>query len=73
MIESAMKDLHFSVNPKRNNKQQALDVIKQLAGVSEPNKPVCKLNRPNSNNFSMHPLILDDFKLEIKVWQVWLE
>ncbi|ROT81931.1 putative ribosome maturation protein SBDS [Penaeus vannamei] len=33
MIESAMKDLHFSVNPKRNNKQQALDVIKQLAGV----------------------------------------
>lgn len=33
MIESAMKDIHFSLNPKRNNKQQALDVIKQLAGV----------------------------------------
>ncbi|XP_071517403.1 ribosome maturation protein SBDS [Panulirus ornatus] len=32
MIESAMKDLHFSLNPKRNNKQQALDVIKQLTG-----------------------------------------
>ncbi|XP_042223772.1 ribosome maturation protein SBDS-like [Homarus americanus] len=32
LIESAMKDLHFSLNPKRNNKQQALDVIKQLAG-----------------------------------------
>lgn len=30
MIESAMKDLHFSLNPKRNNKQQALQVIKQL-------------------------------------------
>ncbi|KAK8723816.1 hypothetical protein OTU49_011557 [Cherax quadricarinatus] len=32
MIENAMKDIHFSLNPKRNNKQQALDVIKQLAG-----------------------------------------
>uniref|UniRef100_A0A0P4WFD1 Uncharacterized protein n=1 Tax=Scylla olivacea TaxID=85551 RepID=A0A0P4WFD1_SCYOL len=33
MIESAMRDIHFSLNPKRNNKQQALDVIKQLAPV----------------------------------------
>lgn len=33
MIESAMKDIHFSLNPKRNNKQQALDVIKQLTTV----------------------------------------
>lgn len=43
MIESAMKDLHFSVNPKRNNKQQALDVIKQLAGVRKPNELACEL------------------------------
>ncbi|KAK4291521.1 hypothetical protein Pmani_035650 [Petrolisthes manimaculis] len=34
MIERAMKDLlHFSFNPKRNNKRQALDVIKQLTEI----------------------------------------
>ncbi|KAJ3215216.1 hypothetical protein HDU67_000703 [Dinochytrium kinnereticum] len=30
MIEKAMSDLHFSINPNKNTKQQALDVIKQL-------------------------------------------
>ncbi|XP_076646298.1 SBDS ribosome maturation factor [Halictus rubicundus] len=30
MIEKAMKDVHFSVKPNRNAKQQALDVIPQL-------------------------------------------
>ncbi|XP_060564744.1 ribosome maturation protein SBDS-like [Ruditapes philippinarum] len=30
MIEKAMKELHFSVKPTRNTKQQALDVIKQF-------------------------------------------
>jgi len=30
MIEQAMKDIHYSVNPNRNAKQQALDVIRQL-------------------------------------------
>jgi len=30
MIEQAMRDIHFSVNPNRNAKQQALDVIRQL-------------------------------------------
>ncbi|KAJ1546064.1 hypothetical protein HK405_007439 [Cladochytrium tenue] len=30
MIEKAMADLHFSVNPSRGTKQQALEVIKQL-------------------------------------------
>ncbi|KAJ3158557.1 hypothetical protein HDU86_002782 [Geranomyces michiganensis] len=30
MIEKAMADLHYSVHPNRNAKQQALDVIKQL-------------------------------------------
>lgn len=34
MIEKSMKDLHFSVKPNRNSKQQALDVIKQLHDVS---------------------------------------
>lgn len=33
MIEKAMKDLHFSVKPNRNTKQQALDVIPQLKTV----------------------------------------
>lgn len=33
MIEKGMKDIHFSVKPNRNSKQQALDVIKQLAAV----------------------------------------
>lgn len=30
LIEKAMKDIHFSVKPNRNAKQQALDVIPQL-------------------------------------------
>lgn len=30
MIEKAMKDIHFSVKPNRNAKQQALDAIPQL-------------------------------------------
>lgn len=30
MIEQAMKDIHFSVNPNRNAKQQTLDVIRLL-------------------------------------------
>uniref|UniRef100_T1J5D7 GTPase Era, mitochondrial n=1 Tax=Strigamia maritima TaxID=126957 RepID=T1J5D7_STRMM len=33
MIEKAMKDIHYSVKPTRNAKQQALDVIKQLKTV----------------------------------------
>ncbi|XP_076066014.1 SBDS ribosome maturation factor [Oratosquilla oratoria] len=32
MIEKAMKDLHFSVKPNRNAKQQALEVMQQLKG-----------------------------------------
>ncbi|PVD33078.1 hypothetical protein C0Q70_08527 [Pomacea canaliculata] len=30
MIEKAMRDLHFSVKPHKNSKQQALEVIRQL-------------------------------------------
>ncbi|KAL8614044.1 hypothetical protein ACOMHN_023279 [Nucella lapillus] len=30
MIEKAMRDLHFSVKPAKNSKQQALDAIRQL-------------------------------------------
>ncbi|XP_068977061.1 ribosome maturation protein SBDS [Bombus flavifrons] len=33
MIERAMKDIHFSVKPNRNAKQQALDVIPQLQTI----------------------------------------
>ncbi|KAK2586903.1 hypothetical protein KPH14_009840 [Odynerus spinipes] len=33
MIEKAMKDVHFSVKPNRNAKQQALDVIPQLKTI----------------------------------------
>lgn len=33
MIEKAMRDIHFSVKPNRNAKQQALDVIPQLKAV----------------------------------------
>lgn len=33
LIEKAMKDIHFSVKPNRNAKQQALDVIPQLKGA----------------------------------------
>ncbi|KZC15217.1 PREDICTED: ribosome maturation protein SBDS [Dufourea novaeangliae] len=33
MIEKALKDIHFSVKPNRNAKQQALDVIPQLKAI----------------------------------------
>ncbi|XP_066587875.1 ribosome maturation protein SBDS [Prorops nasuta] len=33
MIEKAMKDVHFSVKPNRNAKQQALEVIPQLKTI----------------------------------------
>ncbi|XP_015120833.1 ribosome maturation protein SBDS [Diachasma alloeum] len=33
MIEKAMRDVHFSVKPNRNAKQQALEVIPQLKSV----------------------------------------
>ena len=33
MIEKAMRDIHFSVKPNRNVKQQTLDVIPQLKAV----------------------------------------
>lgn len=33
MIESAMKEIHFSVKPNKNAKQQALEVIKQLKEI----------------------------------------
>ncbi|KAL3858514.1 hypothetical protein ACJMK2_013099 [Sinanodonta woodiana] len=40
LIERAMKDLHFSVKPNRNAKQQALEVIKQLT-----EKEIIKIQR----------------------------
>jgi len=33
MIEKAMKDVHFSIKPNRNSKQQALELIKQLKTI----------------------------------------
>lgn len=33
IIEKAMKEVHFSINPKKSTKQQALAVIKQLKEV----------------------------------------
>uniref|UniRef100_A0A069DQU4 Ribosome maturation protein SBDS n=1 Tax=Panstrongylus megistus TaxID=65343 RepID=A0A069DQU4_9HEMI len=33
MIEKAMRDIHFSIKPNRNAKQQTLDVIPQLKAV----------------------------------------
>ncbi|XP_011506524.1 PREDICTED: ribosome maturation protein SBDS [Ceratosolen solmsi marchali] len=33
LVEKAMKDIHFSVKPNRNTKQQALDVIPQLKAI----------------------------------------
>ncbi|XP_064122963.1 ribosome maturation protein SBDS-like [Macrobrachium nipponense] len=44
MIENAMKDLHFSLNPKRNNKQQALQVIKQLQETIPIQRAQMKIN-----------------------------
>jgi len=30
MIQNAMKEIHYAVNPSRSAKQQALDVIRKL-------------------------------------------
>ncbi|RWS12678.1 ribosome maturation protein SBDS-like protein [Dinothrombium tinctorium] len=43
MIEKAMKQIHFSVKPNRNNKQQALEAIKQLKEVIPIEKAQMKL------------------------------
>lgn len=48
MILSAMKEVHYAVNPTRNAKQQALDVIKRLK-VRLPFTPIvaCNGTAPN--------------------------
>lgn len=43
IIEKTMKQIHFSINPKRNNKQQALDVIKKLKDVIPIERCMMKL------------------------------
>lgn len=43
MIEKSMKQIHFSVNPKRNTKQQALEVIKKLKEVLPIERCMMKL------------------------------
>lgn len=43
IIEKSMKSIHFSINPKRNNKQQALDVIKKLKDVLPIERCMMKL------------------------------
>lgn len=40
MVKKAMKDIHFSVNPSRNAKQQALDVIRLLK--EKPDFPIAR-------------------------------
>ena len=36
IVERAMTDIHYNINPKKNAKQQALDVIKQLMEKGYP-------------------------------------
>lgn len=43
MIEKSMKQIHFSVNSKRNTKQQALEVIKKLKEVLPIERCMMKL------------------------------
>jgi len=44
IIEKSMHDIHYSVNPNRNTKQQALDVIKQLQAVMQIERAQMKLH-----------------------------
>jgi len=43
IIEKSMKQIHFSVNPKKNTKQQALEVIKKLKEVLPIERCMMKL------------------------------
>jgi len=43
IIEKAMKDIHFSVKPNRNAKQQSLEVIKQLKEVMQIDRAQMRL------------------------------
>ncbi|KAG1650539.1 Ribosome maturation protein SBDS [Nymphon striatum] len=43
MIETSMKEIHYSVKPNRTAKQQALEVIKQLKEVMEIERAMMKL------------------------------
>lgn len=43
IIEKSMKQIHFSVNPKKNTKQQALEVMKKLKDVLPIERCMMKL------------------------------
>lgn len=43
IIEKSMKQIHFSVNPKKNTKQQALEVIKKLKEILPIERCMMKL------------------------------
>lgn len=43
IIEKSMKQIHFSINPKKNSKQQALEVIKKLKEVLPIERCMMKL------------------------------
>lgn len=43
IIEKSMKQIHFSINPKKNTKQQALEVIKKLKEVLPIERCMMKL------------------------------
>ncbi|XP_034942245.1 ribosome maturation protein SBDS [Chelonus insularis] len=49
MIEKAMKDIHFSVKPNRNSKQQALEIIPQLKAVIPLERAQMKIRIVYSN------------------------
>lgn len=43
IIEKSMKQIHYSINPKKNTKQQALDVMKKLKEVLPIERCMMKL------------------------------
>eukprot|EP01089_Gocevia_fonbrunei_P002566 TRINITY_DN12511_c0_g1_i2.p1 TRINITY_DN12511_c0_g1~~TRINITY_DN12511_c0_g1_i2.p1 ORF type:complete len:226 (+),score=55.58 TRINITY_DN12511_c0_g1_i2:45-722(+) len=43
MVEKAMRDIHYSVNPSQNAKKQALEVIKRLQ-KEKPDFPIARAN-----------------------------
>ncbi|XP_065313462.1 ribosome maturation protein SBDS-like isoform X2 [Gordionus sp. m RMFG-2023] len=52
MIENAMKEIHYSINPKKNSKQQALDVIKKLKETISIERVQMKIKLQCSAKFS---------------------
>jgi len=63
LIEKAMHDIHYSVNPGQSAKKQALDVIKKIQ-KEKPDFPIARANM--RLKLSVNTTDIDDLKKDLK-------